>query len=230
MLLLALALTACAGETTRPLTTAESELLALTRFRNFDAGVRSVSFAVTDAGTRYEVDAWVDFPAGTGYGTVQLPDAEESALLAWTSQGVATAATAAAGPAPLPPPTQGWTSSELLPGQSRLHAVLAVLLTLGNDRPDNAVLLAQTDAQWLREDTVTGTDVTVFRGPSSDAPAGAGIPAPPGLDESGAAEVRYWVAEDGLLHRLEVTLGGGQDAVVIDLDNADVTVDLSQLQ
>ncbi|QOR71015.1 hypothetical protein IM660_01480 [Ruania alkalisoli] len=234
MLLLVLALTACAGETTRPLTTAESELLALTRFRNFDAGVRSVSFAVTDAGTRYEIDAWVDFQAGAGYGTVQLPDAEESALLAWTSQGVATAATAPTGPAPLPPPTQGWTSSELLPGQSRLHAVLAVLLSLGSDRPDNPVLLAQTDARWLREDSVAGTAVTVFRGPSSDAPAGAGsttgTPAPSGPDESGAAEVRYWVADDGVLHRLEVSLGGDQDAVVIDLDDADVTFDLSQLQ
>ncbi|SEE83869.1 hypothetical protein [Ruania alba] len=223
-----LLLVGCAesGDDTRPLSAEESELLALTRFRNFDAGVREAMFAVTDSGTRYEVDAWVDFPAGTGYGTVTSPATGESSTLAWTSQGVATGAPSRPGAAPLPPPVDGWTSSSLVPQQSRLHAVLAVLITLGSDRPDNPVLLTQTDARWLREDTIAGADVTVFRGPSSDTVATA--------DASGAdgatAEVRYWVSADSTLHRLELSLGGGAEWVTVDLNDAsDVAFDLTQL-
>ncbi|UFU06794.1 hypothetical protein [Ruania halotolerans] len=216
------------GDDSRPLSTEEVELLALTRFRNFDAGVREVTFAVTDSGTRYEVDAWVDFPAGAGYGTVAIPG-EESSTLAWTGQGVATGAPSPPGAAPLPPPADGWTSSSLAPEQSRLHAVLAVLISLGSDRPDNPVLLAQTDARWLREDSVAGTDVTVFRGPSSDTVETVATAEPPDTDGA-TAEVRYWVGADSTLHRLELALGGGAEWAVVDLvDAPDVTFDLSQL-
>ncbi len=224
-----LLLSACGGSAeepggdsaARPLTTEEAQRLARVRFANFDAGTRAVTARVTDAGVGYEVDAWVDFQAGLGYGHLENTGGE-AALIAWSSSAVSSYAGPAAQPAPLPPPgtedgAGSWTSSALDPAASRLHALLAVVLESGSDRPDNPLLLQQTDARWLRSETVDGVEVDVISGPTADEAHVPGTSAGDGSD----SPVRYWVDDDGVLQRLEVRLGGGGEWTSVDLAPAD---------
>lgn len=219
-----------AADNPRKLTSDEASQLALVRFRNYDAGVREASFEVTDQGVNFQVDAWVDFPASLGYGTVSSEDETQS--MAWTASGIASTTVTDNGSAPLPPPTEGWSSSTLVPEQSRLHTVLAILLTLGSDRPDTPLLLAQTDARWLREDTIGDTPVTVYRGPSSDTVEGAGSEdTADGQDaatpDASGGEVRYWVNENSSLLRLELVLGSSSETVTVDMQDAPDDVDFA---
>jgi hypothetical protein len=84
---------------------------------------------------------------------------------------------------------------------STLDTVLRLLLGLSSDRPENAMLLRQSDARWLREDHLGGVTADVLRGPSAGA---------------GAANLRYWVARDGRLLRVEADFVAAR--AVIDLD------------
>ena len=198
----------------RPLTAEEAQVLAQTRLRNDVAGVRQASFSVTDQSLTYEITAWIDFPAKIGYGTATSPDTDEVLSLAWSDSWIASQPGVAGQMPPIPPTAEGWNVSALLPEQSRLHAILAVLLTLGSGQPDNPLLLAQTDARWIREDTVFDTPVTVFRGPSSDE-VDTGDPSAEGTGPL------YWVTEDGTLLRMETVLGGSGELVVVEFTDAD---------
>lgn len=230
-LLAILALTSCAGDSggetpsPRPLTTDEAEHLALMRFRNFDAGARPVSFQVTDRGVTYVVEATVDFPAGLGYGLVSDAAGTETLLIGWSATTVSTRPWAASqAPLPAPAPDESWTTSAISVQQSRLHATLALVLGLSADRPDNALLLQQTDARWLRDDVVTGdadpVEVSVIAGPTADVvyDSASGLPG-----DGSAATVRYWIDELGLVHRLELRLGAGSEWTVIDLGGSSGT-------
>jgi hypothetical protein len=211
----------------RPLTSDEAQRLAIMRFTNFNTRVRTVQFEVTDAGTRYAVNGWVDFEAGLGYAGVQdvRSDAGQGpVLLAWSEQTISSHEPVGDDAVPLPPPdiatdNEAWTSSALSPAESRLHAALAVLLAAGSDRPDNPLLLQQTDARWLRSDEVNGVPVDVVLGPTHDEahdPA-TSTAAPDGSD----ATLRYWIDDDGLLLRMEIRLGGGSEWTVVDFADAD---------
>ncbi|MBZ2196749.1 hypothetical protein [Occultella gossypii] len=201
-----------AGAGPRPLTSEEAERLAVARFRNYDDGVREVSFEVTDSGVTYAVDAWVDWVNHVGYGAVADAAGSESLLLAWTPSGLSTYPWTPGEPAPLPAPglagaaAQEWTSSELAPDASRLHTLLALVVDLGADRPDNALLLSQTDARWLRVDDVDGVSVDVIAGPTADVVYDPATSTAAG--DGSDATVRYWVTDDGTILRLEVRLGG----------------------
>ncbi|WP_277207621.1 hypothetical protein [Isoptericola croceus] len=216
--------------TARPLTTDEAQGLATMRFQNYAAGVRTVRFEVADAGRTYAVDGWVDFVAHLGYAGVHETSSDETGLLAWSAQTVSTfdgdsgASEPEPEPPPLPPlPPPGmdddgttWTGSDLVPDQSRLHALLAVIVGLGNDRPDNPVLLQQSDARWLRQDSIDGVPVQVLAGPTSDDVSEQD----PDADGS-AATVRYWVDESWRILRLEMRPGGSGDWIAVDLGEAE---------
>lgn len=236
-LALTLVLTACDGDdgaggtgtvssasptaSARPLTTDEAQGLATMRFQNYAAGVRTVRFEVADAGRTYVVDGWVDFVAHLGYASVHETSSGETGLLAWTAQTVSTfdGDVDPGDEPPLPPPgldEAAWVTSDLAPDRSRLHALLAVLTGLANDRPDNPVLLQQSDARWLREDSVDGVPVDVLAGPTSDDLSEQD----PDADGS-AATVRYWVDESWRILRLETRLGGSGSWTGVDLGAAE---------
>ncbi|NED96054.1 hypothetical protein G1H11_12120 [Phytoactinopolyspora alkaliphila] len=211
----------------RPLTADEAQRLAIMRFTNFNTGVRAVRFEVTDSGARYAVDGWVDFESGLGYAGVhdnRADGGQGPLLVAWSEDTISSHDPVGDDEAvPLPPPdtatgTDAWTSSSLSPAESRLHAALAVVLAAGSDRPDNPLLLRQTDARWLRSDEVDGVPADVILGPTHDEahdPA-TSTAAPDGSD----ATLRYWIDDDGLLMRMEVRLGGGAEWTVVDFDDA----------
>ncbi|MFT4157678.1 MAG: hypothetical protein QM630_07110 [Microbacterium sp.] len=213
----------------RALTSDEAERLALVRFRNFDAGVRAVATSVVDAGVSYAISGWVDFASQLGYGRIEA--AGEQSLLAWSMVGVATAPLpTGVTEAPLPPPTvesvdSGWISSSLAPDASRLHALLALIISVSSDRPDNPLLLQQTDARWLRSDEIDGVRVDVYAGPTSDT---VYDPASGEPDDGSAATVRYWVDSGGLLVRLEAHLGGSGEWSTVDFAEAESNVQFAQ--
>ena len=186
----------------RPVTGDESQLLAITRFMNFDTGSRPIHTQITVSGVDTELTGWVDYSSQLGFVSVTGSFGAEALL--WTN--------AALGAIPRDPDADGnpvlpipaltdpaWQIQTLDPGASGLDALLAAISALGSDRPDNPLLLQQSGALWLREDRVDGTPVTVFAAPLSDEP----------VDEAPAAEeatVRLWVDADGLLRRAELEL------------------------
>ncbi|RIQ26278.1 hypothetical protein [Jiangella rhizosphaerae] len=229
-----LALTACSGDDEpgtspsasesgdgpRPLTGDEAQRLSMMRYTNYTDGVRGLSFEVVDNGRTFTVDGWADFAQHVGYAHVSQ-DGSDPELVAWTLSQITSHAPV--GPAtddpPLPPPDDtAWTSSTLAPEQSRLHAMLALVFQAASDRPDNPLLLQQTDARWLRSDEVDGVRVDVVAGPTADRaydPATATTAA-----DGSDATVRYWVDEEGRLLRLEARLGGTGDWTAVDFTDA----------
>ncbi|WP_053204435.1 hypothetical protein [Jiangella muralis] len=211
------------GDGPRPLTGDEAQRLSMMRYTNYTDGVRAVRFEVVDNGRTLTVDGWADFAQHVGYAQVGEAGADPE-LVAWTLSGFTSHAPV--GPAdpdgggpPLPPPDDAaWTSSALAPEQSRLHAVLALVFQAASDRPDNPLLLQQTDARWLRSDEVGGVAVDVVAGPTADRaydPATA-----TGAADGSEATVRYWVDEQGRLLRLETRLGGAGDWTTVDFADA----------
>lgn len=182
-----------AGETATALTTTQAERLAVTRFRNFDAGVRSVTLEIpgTEAGD-LRVTGWFDYEKGVGYGSVTAA-AAPAGLVWWNATTIATRSIAI-DTAPFPLPADDWQSGTLDPSSTSLANALALVASLGSDRPENPQLLAQSDAAYLRSDTVGPTVVDVFLGPSA-ADSSTAAPA--------AARARYWITDTGALERFE---------------------------
>lgn len=215
--------TATTAAEPRPLTAEEAQRLSVMRFMNFNAGVRSIAFEVDEAGTNYTLQGWVDFTAHLGYAALRSEN--EAALIAWTAETIGSHSPVGDDDLPpLPPPVASaddpdWSTSELAPSASRLHAALAVVLEAGHDRPDNPLLLQQTDARWLRSDEVDGVTVDVVAGPTSDHAYDPATSTGDGSD----ATIRYWLDHDSVLRRLEVRLGGSGGWTVVDFgDGGDV--------
>jgi len=208
---LALCAAGCATGTAGPdspqvtgLTTEQAERLAVTRFRNFDAGVREITVSVGGLDTGdIAVDGWYDYTTHIGYGSA-TSDGADAGLIWWSTDTIATREGATGdGAAPLPLPGDGWQSGTLDPKSTSLANALALATNLGSDRPENPQLLAQSDAAFLEKDTIDGTDIEVFLGPSAD-----------GTAESTSASdltsrARYWVDSTGTLLRFESPLGDG---------------------
>jgi len=212
-------LSACAGTpdavepTPRPVTTEEAQLLAITRFNNFDLGSRPFSTSVTETGAELALQGWVDYASHLGYATVDDGAAAPHALL-WNDAtvGVIPAEPDAMGDPPLPIPDladPAWISHPLDATASRLDALLVLIGSLASDRPDNPLLVQQTGALWLREDEVDGVEVTVFAAPPSDEPPDASSP-PITADTS---PLRLWVDASGVLRRAEVRIGSDWSTV-----------------
>jgi hypothetical protein len=176
----------------RAITATEAERLAVVRFRNYDAGTRSVHAAYDDDGHDVELEGHFDYTTHTGYAIVSI-DGTRSDAIVWDGRTVAIAPDDCDCRAGEPPSTvAGWTPGTLDATRSKLESLLAVLAMLGADRPENPLLLAESGAQWLRDDSVAGEPVTVFAGPPAD---------------GGSAGLRYWIDDTGLALRIEARLG-----------------------
>lgn len=209
------------AEGPRPLTGDEAQRLSMMRYTTYTDGVRAIRFEVADNGRTFTVDGWADFARHVGYAHVGQ-DGGEPELVAWTTAQITSHAPVgpdSGGGPPLPPPDDAaWTSSALAPEQSRLHAMLALVFQAASDRPDNPLLLQQTDARWLRSDEVDGVRVDVVAGPTADRvhdPATATTAA-----DGGDATVRYWLDGQSRLLRLEARLGGAGEWTAVDFADA----------
>jgi hypothetical protein len=185
----------------QPLTMAEAERLALVRYTNYEAKVSSVLARVPTGAGVLVLDGRVDFVRHVGYvalSTEGRTDPSSTGLLQWGPRVVAFRQ--GAGPASDPPPADGWQLRGMRDKGSELDAALLLLLNVAADRPDNAQLLQQSSARKLRSDTIDGTPVDLFEGPSQ-----------PGK----SARLTYWVDAEGKLRRLSARMGDhGSDAVI----------------
>lgn len=190
----------------RPTTTEESQLLAIARFNNFDLGTRGFTTNIQERGVELRVQGWVNYTEHFGYAAVT--GAFPSQVLVWTSSlvGITEQEPDALGNPLLPMPSlddPALTTATLDPATSRLDALLAIIGSLGSDRPDNPLLLQQSGALWLRADRIEETAVTVFAAPPSDAPRDASSP-PLTADTS---SLRLWVDDSGEILRAEARIG-----------------------
>lgn len=206
-------LTGCSGHddtppSERPLTAAEATALATIRFNDYQRGVIPVKVAVRVNGDDVILAGDVDMQKHRGYATFQSSGAESSSgLIQWTLRAAAVLPNGADALMD-PPPEQGWTSRPLDPSTSRLDTALAIVLNLSSDRPENASLLRQSGAAYLRSETVRGHDVDVFRGPSAQ---------PTSTSPGRRSRSTYFVDDTGLLVRVVVDLAGDDAPLVIDL-------------
>lgn len=193
----------------RALTADEADRLAMTRFRNYEAHGRAVTITVPGTAGGLTVTGSVDYRGKVGYGVVHGTGRETSSdgLIQWTAASVFVRPMAnAPAHAPASPPRAGWYGRPLQSSGSSLDSSLAIALSLGSDRPDNAQLMPQNGAAWWGRDQVDGHRVDVMTGPSS-------------RDRSGTANrVRYWVGSDGTMYRVRVSVGSASQPAVVDFD------------
>lgn len=190
----------------RPVTTEESQQLAITRFNNFDAGSRPFSTSVQERGVELQLQGWVDYASHLGYAATTGSFAAQALIWTPTEIGIKDQQPGADGNPVLPMPgldDPALSLDNLDPASSRLDTLLAIISSLGADRPDNPLLLQQSGALWLRADRVDDVPVTVFAAPPSDEPRDASSPP---LDEN-TSPLRLWVTADGVLLRAEALLG-----------------------
>ncbi|GAA3034302.1 hypothetical protein [Actinokineospora globicatena] len=193
----------------RPLTTDEANRLAVTRFLNYQAGGRAVTITVPTTSGGLVITGSVDYRAHLGYGVVRGTgrDTSSDGLIQWNSTAVFVhPMTDSLAEPPVTPPGSGWHQRPLTTSGSSLDSALLITLGLGNDRPDNAELLPQNGATWVRDDQVRGRRVDVMAGPAARAKPDT------------AGNVRYWVDSDSTLHRVEADVASEPQPVVIDLN------------
>ncbi|SFY51823.1 hypothetical protein STEPF1_05089 [Streptomyces sp. F-1] len=198
----------------RALTPDEANRLAITRFRNYQAGGRAVTITVPSAAGGLVVTGSVDYRAEIGYGVVHGSgrDASGDGLIQWTATTVLVHPMAdAPATAPPSPPASGWYRRPLQKSGSSLDSSLAITLGLGSDRPDNAELLPQNGAARLGHDTVHGRPVDVMTGPDARARAGT------------ADTVRYWIGSDGTMYRVQAGVASESRPLVIDFGTGGYT-------
>lgn len=197
----------------RPLTQAEAERLGVVRFRNYDAGVRSIDVAVpaSSDGPAVRLTGWADLATHSGYALAAEGPASiatVTGMVAWAADGVTRLGVhgaptdAAPGDAPpLPVPGEDWQVAPVTDDGRGVVEAVRVLQQLGADRPENASLLMQSDAAWLRSDTVAGTSVDVFVGPSPTTSGGAASSLP--VEQ----RMQYWLDATGLALRIDLPSG-----------------------
>ena len=191
----------------RPVTAEEAQLLAATRFLNYNAVSRSVGTTIGARGQQVQVTGWVDFTTHTGYATANGAGFAPQ-LLRWNLGTVAVqpgspSSTAEPG---MPMPTSGWQSRTMDPERSDLDLVLLVISNLGLDRPENPLLLQQGGALWLGTEQVDGHELTQYAAPPTDQAAST---SPQTSVDPGASGLRLWIDEVGRLHRADIRVSSG---------------------
>jgi hypothetical protein len=194
--------------TARPLTSEEANRLGVTRFRNHEAVAREVTLTIPDVTGSLSFHGAVDFRRHVGYGVLSDGGSGAVSLVQWTLTSLIVLPWQADEPAPATPPaeTAGWQGRSLVANGSSVDTALLIALNLAGDRPENAQLLNQNGALWLRSATIDGQEVDVVRGPGAEAEGQ--------VQES---RTRFWLTADGTSLRVEVDLATTSDPVVVDL-------------
>lgn len=215
ILLLVAVLVALAGCSStaepRPLTTTEAEQLAMVRFTNYSQQTADLTATVPAPGGRLRLTCRIDFVNHLGYAALETEgrtDRDSAGLVLWNLTTMAFHP-GKAGQVTEAPPADGWQVRALRTSGSELDAALRLMVNLAADRPDNAQLLAQSSARWLRTDSIGAVAATVLEGPQ---PAGQAPDSQPG-----DARLRYWLDVEGRLLRVEARLGDQQEFAVIDV-------------
>lgn len=209
MRVLALALTVLllsgcgAGEQdARAVTAKEADRLAAARFLNYQDGGRKVEIVVPDSSARMTVTASIDFSEHIGYGVIRTKGSKapgSQGLLQWTPKVLALRASRVAPTVqPATPPPTGWQGRALQQQGASLDTALLLAFSLANDRPENAQLLKQNGARWLRSEQVVGKRTDVFAGPRTGGQA---------------SRLRYWLDSRGRMVKVSARLRTSEEPV-----------------
>ncbi|WP_165367835.1 hypothetical protein [Phytoactinopolyspora endophytica] len=214
----------------RSLTSQESEALAISRFTNYDDGVRQVDATIPDGPDTWRVHGWFDYREGRGYATLWADGAATAAaLLLWSDQYLLSHDGSGVSAGELPPlPVPGspslladedpaWVPTTYAADEFTPHVALRIIASLGADRPDNPLLLQQSDALRLGTEKLDGVELDVFAGPRP-ADSATDMAASPNTE---SATIRYWLDPQGHMHRVEMRLGNAWGSV----DLADAATD-----
>lgn len=194
-----------AVEGPRPLTAAEADRLGVTRFRNHTAGAREVALAIPHEGRTMLLRGAVDFRSHLGYGVLTGADPEGPVLVQWTMAAVVVRPWVADRELPARPPRDGWVGRRLAPAGATLDTALLLTLNLAGDRPENAQLLSQNGARWLRSERAGGKPVDVVSGPA------------PATGEARRSRTRFWLTADGTMVRFEADVETAEQPIVATL-------------
>ncbi|MFI5658238.1 hypothetical protein [Streptomyces sp. NPDC051684] len=223
-------------------TSAEAQRFALARLSRFEASPTRVRVRVPQREATVTVDGVVDYRSHHGIG--RFDQGSQGGLLAWDTSGLGVATDGPAGGAAGPAPAGGKQRALKLADAARmstdqwsprqytsdpLDSMLKLTVLLGQDRPENAQLLAQSGARWTGTEEIDGRSYDIFAGPR---------PAPQGKKKQGAkpggmraeqqsgkqtgpvraggSPLRFYVAEDGALRRVTVRLPGQSRTGVVD--------------
>lgn len=208
------------GSNKRALTSQEADRLAITRFRNYEAGGRAVTITVPGTAGNLVITGSIDYRTKLAYGVVHGTgrDTSSDGLIEWTATSVLVDPMTNTPPtAPTIPPATGWYSRQLQKTGSSVDSSLLIALNLGSDRPDNAQLLPQNGATWIGRDQLAGHQVDIMTGPT----AARGTSGPGAV--GAASTVRYWIGSDGTMYRVEADVASETQATVIAFDTQQYT-------
>lgn len=167
-----------------PLSDDQAAALSQVLTRNFEAGGAELVATVPygpDSELRLDgVIDWVDHGGRGELTTVIDGEDAERTDVAWTETEVAVRPSGAGDDA--------WTFRPADADGVPLDRVIALIVASAGPERDNPLLVAQSNARWLRFDDVDGTDVDV-------------------IDSGGRLD--FWIGvDDGLLYRLDADIEG----------------------
>ncbi|UOQ57583.1 hypothetical protein MUN78_01690 [Leucobacter allii] len=208
------------------LSDAQAEELAAMRFKNFADGVVAVEGQVLGGGNGdLALAGWLDFAQRTGYARV-VSNGAAPILVVWDEHELAyldehpaeAASPGALAPPPETPPTGAWQRDALVAETSELTRMLAALLLLSADRPENPLLLRQNGARYLGREDVAGVPADRFSGVSAQGLSAEGAAEGAAAEETAAAEAdlasQYWLDADGRLVRFGLRVAGDELSTV----------------
>lgn len=178
------------GKGARPLSAAEAQRLGDMRARNYRDARVGLRATVGNPGTALRLSGWVDWRRPLAYlaATTSVPGPDDGLLQAVPGI-VATRPGRVDGDPPAVPPADGWrvrpftTASD---SPAVIDAFLALLFSIASERPDQADLLARTEARWLGRERYRDQTVDVLMGPAvppratpSGKPSASGKPSQP---------------------------------------------------
>ena len=185
------------------MTADEANRLAIMRFVGYQAGGQHFHTELATGQGLLVVDGDLDYRQRVGYAKVS--GSGSSFTLQWNTTTLLAWPSLEPGASPPPElPAAVPTNRRLAATSSSIDATLTLLLQFGQDRPDNAQLIAQNGSRWLRSANLGSNQVDVLQGPRSTV---KGTTRDSTLD--------YWVDSRGHLQRVDAALGGGAPTTIL---------------
>jgi hypothetical protein len=186
-----------------PLTAAQANVLAGVLYANQQAGGASFRATVPfGSAATFVLEGTIDWRNHVGQATVvtrfSSGQPEQRVPLLFTQTAVLDGSIRdhAEQLAPLGLDQLKWVARAPAPGDVPLDVVLALLMGMASEQRENPLLIRQSGAAFLRSDEVGGVAVDVYRY---------------------GERTRYWVAEDGVIRRVEAELAVAEGTTIIDL-------------
>jgi hypothetical protein len=187
---------ACSDSSPQPLTDDQAAALSQVLVRNYEAGGAEVTATVPyGVGAALQLDGVIDWVDHGGLAELTTTiDGEETDRtdVAWTESEVAVRPSGGA--------DDEWTVRPADPDGVPLDRIIALIVASAGPERDNPLLVAQSDARWLRRDRVGGPD---------------GDRAVDVID--GGGRLQFWIGvDDGLLYRLDADIEGFEGPTTIE--------------